>query len=203
MRLYTCIDPHRLKKVLDDKGIDPLKFARKIGMPSNRFMSYLSKAYKYPDFNEIKNIAEGLGVGVESITTVRPETIGWRIARLRLARNLTRNQLAEQISVSEHSVYNWEILAHENIQARCLENLANYFGVTVQYLLHGDTISCSSQLAMCDLIAAAGYEMAGIPGGFHITGQGVEFNLDYKEYNLICEQVQILMNNLLREISIK
>ena len=60
MRLYTCIDPHRLKKVLDDKGIEPLKFARKVGIPSNRFMSYLSKAYKYPDFNEIKNIAEGL-----------------------------------------------------------------------------------------------------------------------------------------------
>lgn len=57
-----------------------------------------------------------------------------QIRNLREARHMTQVELARALSVSKQAVSNWE---NNNIQpsVEMVETLADYFGVTVDYLL--------------------------------------------------------------------
>ena len=64
-------------------------------------------------------------------------TIGQRIRQLRFDHKLSQQKLADKLGVSRQSVNGWENdkgLPHwANLQ-----QLAEYFGVSVKYLLYGD-----------------------------------------------------------------
>ena len=62
-----------------------------------------------------------------------------RIKELRLAMNYSQVELASKLSVTKQTVSNWE---NDNIQPsiEVLVKLANFFGVTTDYLLGRDDI---------------------------------------------------------------
>lgn len=64
--------------------------------------------------------------------------IGNNLAKLRKAKNLTQGQLAELFSYSDKSISKWE---HGEAvpDVNTLQELANYYGVTIDYLTHEET----------------------------------------------------------------
>lgn len=64
------------------------------------------------------------------------ETIGQRIRALRRSKKLTQAQLAKIAGVSSPAVTEWEKDGYSP-KAASLESMANYFGVTTEYLLTG------------------------------------------------------------------
>lgn len=61
-------------------------------------------------------------------------TIGRNIASLRKAKNMTQQDLAEQIHYSDKSISKWE-LGYSAPSIDILMDIAQFFGVTVDYLL--------------------------------------------------------------------
>lgn len=61
-------------------------------------------------------------------------SVGKRIAQLRKERNLTQEELAKVLGVSRGAVSMWEI-DQRTPDPPILQQIANYFGVSVDYLL--------------------------------------------------------------------
>ena len=62
------------------------------------------------------------------------------IKRLRKEKEITQEKLADQLGVSAQSVSRWELgICYPDLEM--LPSIANYFGVTVDFLLSNDTIS--------------------------------------------------------------
>ena len=72
--------------------------------------------------------------------TTSPETLGRRIARLRLARTATQERLAKELNVSPQAVSKWENdINYPDISL--LPDLARFLGVSVDELLSGASAS--------------------------------------------------------------
>lgn len=69
-----------------------------------------------------------------------------RIRNLRLSKNLTLKQVAEEFGTTKASVSNWEN-GKSNPDSKKINSLANIFGVSVQYLLTGEAITESNYQA--------------------------------------------------------
>ena len=78
--------------------------------------------------------------------TTSSETLGRRIARLRLARTATQERLAKELNVSPQAVSKWENdINYPDISL--LPNLARFLGVSVDELLSGASASAQESVA--------------------------------------------------------
>ena len=78
--------------------------------------------------------------------TTSPETLGRRIARLRLARTATQERLAKELNVSPQAVSKWENdINYPDISL--LPDLARFLGVSVDELLSGASASAQESPA--------------------------------------------------------
>mgnify|MGYP000972825992 FL=1 len=78
--------------------------------------------------------------------TTSSETLGRRIARLRLARTATQERLAKELNVSPQAVSKWENdINYPDISL--LPDLAHFLGVSVDELLSGASASAQESVA--------------------------------------------------------
>ena len=78
--------------------------------------------------------------------TTSTETLGRRIARLRLARTATQERLAKELNVSPQAVSKWENdINYPDISL--LPDLARFLGVSVDELLSGASASAQESVA--------------------------------------------------------
>lgn len=78
--------------------------------------------------------------------TISPETLGRRIARLRLAKTATQERLAKELNVSPQAVSKWENdINYPDISL--LPDLARFLGVSVDELLSGASASTQGSVA--------------------------------------------------------
>ena len=78
--------------------------------------------------------------------TTSPETLGRRIARLRLARTATQERLAKELNVSPQAVSKWENdINYPDISL--LPDLARFLSVSVDELLSGASASAPESVA--------------------------------------------------------
>ena len=81
------------------------------------------------------------------------ETLGRRIARLRLARTATQERLAKELNVSPQAVSKWENdINYPDISL--LPDLARFLGVSVDELLSGESASAQESVAAQESAAA-------------------------------------------------
>ena len=102
--------------------------------------------------------------------TTSPETLGRRIARLRLARTATQERLAKELNVSPQAVSKWENdINYPDISL--LPDLARFLGVSVDELLSGASASAQESVAaqestveksVAEVVSVAGDEPAEI-----------------------------------------
>lgn len=85
--------------------------------------------------------------------TTSSETLGRRIARLRLARTATQERLAKELNVSPQAVSKWENdINYPDISL--LPDLARFLGVSVDELLSGASASAQESVAAQEGVAA-------------------------------------------------
>lgn len=85
--------------------------------------------------------------------TTSSETLGRRIARLRLARTATQERLAKELNVSPQAVSKWENdINYPDISL--LPDLARFLGVSVDELLSGASASAQESAAVQEGTAA-------------------------------------------------
>lgn len=85
--------------------------------------------------------------------TTSSETLGRRIARLRLARTATQERLAKELNVSPQAVSKWENdINYPDISL--LPDLARFLGVSVDELLSGASASTQESVAAQESAAA-------------------------------------------------
>lgn len=85
--------------------------------------------------------------------TTSSETLGRRIARLRLARTATQERLAKELNVSPQAVSKWENdINYPDISL--LPDLARFLGVSVDELLSGASASAQESFAVQESAAA-------------------------------------------------
>ena len=85
--------------------------------------------------------------------TTSSETLGRRIARLRLARTATQERLAKELNVSPQAVSKWENdINYPDISL--LPDLARFLGVSVDELLSGASASAQESSAAQESVAA-------------------------------------------------
>ena len=85
--------------------------------------------------------------------TTSSETLGRRIARLRLARTATQERLAKELNVSPQAVSKWENdINYPDISL--LPDLARFLGVSVDELLSGASASAQESVATQESAAA-------------------------------------------------
>lgn len=85
--------------------------------------------------------------------TTSSETLGRRIARLRLARTATQERLAKELNVSPQAVSKWENdINYPDISL--LPDLARFLGVSVDELLSGASASAQESVAAQESAAA-------------------------------------------------
>lgn len=97
--------------------------------------------------------------------TTSSETLGRRIARLRLARTATQERLAKELNVSPQAVSKWENdINYPDISL--LPDLARFLGVSVDKLLSGASASAqessAAQESAAEVVAVAADEPAEI-----------------------------------------
>ena len=91
--------------------------------------------------------------------TTSSETLGRRIARLRLAKTATQERLAKELNVSPQAVSKWENdINYPDISL--LPDLARFLGVSVDELLSG--ASASTQESAAEVVSVAADEPAEI-----------------------------------------
>ena len=93
--------------------------------------------------------------------TTSSETLGRRIARLRLARTATQERLAKELNVSPQAVSKWENdINYPDISL--LPDLARFLGVSVDELLSGASASAqessAAQESVAEVVAVAADE---------------------------------------------
>lgn len=66
------------------------------------------------------------------------ETIGKRISKLRKDLNMTQNDLAEKLCISNKAISKWE-MENGTPNIEFLPEISNIFGVSIDYLLTGET----------------------------------------------------------------
>lgn len=85
--------------------------------------------------------------------TTSSETLGRRIARLRLAKTATQERLAKELNVSPQAVSKWENdINYPDISL--LPDLARFLGVSVDELLSGASASAQESFAVQESAAA-------------------------------------------------
>ena len=97
--------------------------------------------------------------------TTSSETLGRRIARLRLARTATQERLAKELNVSPQAVSKWENdINYPDISL--LPDLARFLGVSVDELLSGASASAqetaAAQESTAEVVSVAADELAEI-----------------------------------------
>ena len=97
--------------------------------------------------------------------TISSETLGRRIARLRLARTATQERLAKELNVSPQAVSKWENdINYPDISL--LPDLARFLGVSVDELLSGASAStqenAAAQESAAEVVSVAADEPAEI-----------------------------------------
>ena len=103
--------------------------------------------------------------------TTSSETLGRRIARLRLARTATQERLAKELNVSPQAVSKWENdINYPDISL--LPDLARFLGVSVDELLSGASASAqetaaaqestAAEKSTAEVVSAADDEPAGV-----------------------------------------
>lgn len=87
---------------------------------------------KQPSSNSIRR-------GPKTATKAKPNTVGWRIQKLRREHNLTQIELARRVVVGQAAVSAWETgkVSGKDIPARTLRAVAKELQVTEGYLRTG------------------------------------------------------------------
>ena len=108
-------------------------------------------------------------------------TTGKRIAKLREQKNVTQKELAEYIGISSPAVVAYE---HDRSRpVRYLKGIADYFGVTVDYLLCKTDDPKGTQTNISELKLLSFYRMLNQKGKDDLiaVAESFSFNPAYKE----------------------
>ncbi|MCH4169348.1 MAG: helix-turn-helix domain-containing protein [Streptococcaceae bacterium] len=65
------------------------------------------------------------------------------VSKLAKQRNINLTDLAEELGLSRHAFYKWKT---SSPKAETLEKVADYFGVSIDYLLDRDSVSLNEDL---------------------------------------------------------
>lgn len=79
---------------------------------------------------------------------------GERIKKLRYSKNMNQTELAKHLNVASSTVSMWE-LEYNEPDIKTLIQLADLFGVTVDYLLGRESYNTTEQQAIQNLIKAS------------------------------------------------
>ncbi|MDE6087522.1 MAG: helix-turn-helix domain-containing protein [Oscillospiraceae bacterium] len=79
---------------------------------------------------------------------------GERIKKLRYSKNMNQTELAKYLNVASSTVSMWE-LEYNEPDIKTLIQLADLFGVTVDYLLGRESYNTTEQQAIQNLITAS------------------------------------------------
>ena len=61
----------RLRRIMDERGINPTQFARKVGLPKSAIDRYRDGT-SIPNYYRMQIIADELGMTVEKLVDIRP-----------------------------------------------------------------------------------------------------------------------------------
>ena len=134
--------------------------------------------------------------------TTSSETLGRRIARLRLAKTATQERLAKELNVSPQAVSKWENdINYPDISL--LPDLARFLGVSVDELLSG--ASASAQENAADQEGAAAHESAAevVPVAVDEPAEIVEESAEYADQGIATQSSGFSFGKLFGKSMIK
>lgn len=133
-----------LKRLRIERGLTQQQVGKQLGT-SKQAYSYWESGQHTPRFETIKKLANIFGVTTEKITEdyAQPynesETASFteRLKELRKEKGLNQTEIAKELHISQQTYSQWES-DKRNPSQKPLEKLANFFNVSVSYLL-GET----------------------------------------------------------------
>lgn len=133
-----------LKRLRIERGLTQQQVGKQLGT-SKQAYSYWESGQHTPRFETIKKLANIFGVTTEKITEdyAQPynesETASFteRLKELRKEKGLNQTEIAKELHISQQTYSQWES-DKRNPSQKTLEKLANFFNVSVSYLL-GET----------------------------------------------------------------
>ncbi len=133
-----------LKRLRIKRGLTQQQVGEQLGT-SEQAYSYWESGKHAPRFETIKKLADILGVTTDQITEdykptgeeVKTVSFTERLIELRKEKGLNQTEIAKELHISQQTYSQWES-DKRNPSQKTLEKLANFFNVSVSYLL-GET----------------------------------------------------------------
>lgn len=148
----------KLRALRKAQDLTMKQFGEIIGV-SESTISLYENGKRQPDFTTLKKIADYFSVTIDylldrdntSDMLLNPEKnmFSTRLKELRELRNLSQSAFAKDFGVAQSTVGGWESGAREPNYATT-QKLADYFGVTVDYLLGRDNTAAAQQETPAD-----------------------------------------------------
>nr|DAI26751.1 MAG TPA: Repressor protein CI [Caudoviricetes sp.] len=144
---------HRLKELRLSRQLSQVAIAEKLGISNGLYNKYEKKGVN-PPYDTLQKLSKIYGVSIDYIlgndtvpngSEASPTQIGFsrNLKELRKQKGVTQQQLADILCVDKTSISKWENgsnYPNQNIQVM----IADYFGVSVDYLLGRDTPTTKS-----------------------------------------------------------
>jgi transcriptional regulator with XRE-family HTH domain len=90
-------------------------------------------------------------------------TLGDRIRALRKQKDITQEDLSRTISTKRENITNWE-LGRTKPDIDAVEKIANYFNVTLDYLISGNVQQTPSETLLLSKNGTGGHKLVDITG---------------------------------------
>jgi len=133
-----------LKRLRIERGLTQHQVGEKLGITKQAYSQWESGKHT-PRFETIMKLADILGVTTDQITEdykptgeeVKTVSFTKRLIELRKEKGLNQTEIAKELHISQQTYSQWES-DKRNPSQKTLEKLANFFNVSVSYLL-GET----------------------------------------------------------------
>ena len=137
-----------IKQLRSDFKISQLQLAKETGLATSQ-LSFWENGERTPLANGAIILSRYFQVSTDYILKVSEDNtpvyrtdnfdcdmtvFNKRLAELRIKNNLSQGKLAKNVGLSQPAIYYWE-LGKRTPNAQAIVKLANYFGVTTDYLL--------------------------------------------------------------------
>lgn len=174
-----------LKRLRIERGLTQHQVGEKLGITKQAYSQWESGKHT-PRFETIKKLADILGVTTDQITEdykptgeeVKTVSFTKRLIELRKEKGLNQTEIAKELHISQQTYSQWES-DKRNPSQKTLEKLANFFNVSVSYLLGETSIRNFTELTTSK-------EQSHVPSGQTI---GERLKSARKEAGLLQEEV--------------
>lgn len=136
----------RLKELRKQLNISAKQVSKDLDIPYTTYLNY-EKETREPGLRMLNKLADYFNVSVDflldrtPVTTVPKEkglsdsTMGERIRELRKEKGVTQEELGKLIGVQRSAIRKYESGMVENIPRSSIQKMADFFGVSPEYLL--------------------------------------------------------------------